>query len=95
MNTHDTVVIDGSLNMIIDGGKADFVVINTSAEFGTFTAVHDYEYPLYTGPFDVVPSADEQVLKTAKKTVTNDITISQIPYTEISNLSGGYTVSIG
>lgn len=87
MGSHNTVVIDGELSLFIEGG---------TPEFGMFTEVHDYVYPVYTGDTVVIPRAFEsQVLPTQNKTVTDDITVTEIPYTEVSNLAGGLTVSIG
>ena len=93
--THDTVVIDGLLDLTIDGGISELSIIDGTAEFGVFTAVHDYTYPIYTGAIIVTPHAYEQTLDTSEKTVMDDITVLEIPYTEVSNPSGGYTVSIG
>lgn len=58
--------------------------------------LHSAEYPTYTGVTLVTPLADtEQVLDTAQKLLLDDITVEKIPYTEVTNLSGGLTVSIG
>lgn len=93
---HETVVIDGSIELLLDGGNCDLSIISDSGEFGVFTALHDYEYPPYTGDTVVIPKADdEQVLPTLNKTVLSNITVLTIPYTETSNPFGGYTVSIG
>ena len=51
-------------------------------------------YPIYTGEIVVTPSASEQSLETAHKVLLDDVTVLQIPYTEVSNLSGGITVNI-
>ena len=48
----------------------------------------------YDGAYEVTPTASEQVIPTAHKTLANDVTINQIPYLAISNDSGGITVSI-
>lgn len=93
--THDTVVIDGLLDLTIDGGISELSIIDGTAEFGVFTAIYDYEYPIYTGTIIVTPHAYEQTLDTSEKTVMDDITVLEIPYTETSNPSGGYTVNIG
>ena len=50
----------------------------------------------YTGEYEAVPKIDEdQVLKTAKRYLSKDITVKAIPYAEVSNLFGGKTVTIG
>jgi hypothetical protein len=55
----------------------------------------DGTYPVYKGPYSVTPSPNEQVLSTAQKVLENDIKIKRIPYVEVSNNSGGTTVTIG
>ena len=52
-------------------------------------------YPVYTGETVVTPRAYEQVLDTEDTIVLEDITVLEIPYTEVSNIYGGTTVSIG
>lgn len=53
-------------------------------------------YPEYDGPTTVVSRiGEEQVLKTALRTVMQDIEIERIPVWEVSNPAGGVTVTIG
>lgn len=81
-----TVVIDGDLNLI----NAE------SAELGVFTLISGGKLPAYTGVTTVTPKAFEStVLETAGKSVYEDIEVLEIPYDEVGNASGGYTVSIG
>lgn len=50
----------------------------------------------YEGEYTVIPSTDSsQTLKTAQKFMSRDVTVQKIPYFEVSNNSGGMTVSIG
>lgn len=50
---------------------------------------------VYEGPYYVVPRAyDDIVLDTQDKLMTEDVTVSAVPYYETSNLSGGFTVYI-
>ena len=51
--------------------------------------------PPYEGEYNVTPSFETQTLPTAKKILDKDVTIEEIPYTEVSNNSGGITVTIG
>lgn len=52
--------------------------------------------PTYNGEHTVIPSAsDVQVLQTAQKVMNSNITIEKIPYNEVSNTTGGVTVTIG
>lgn len=82
----NVVVIDGELSLIIPD----------SGEFGIFTRIAEGALPAYTGETEVIPKAfEETTLETANKSVYQDIRVLEIPYTETSNLSGGYTVSIG
>lgn len=54
-------------------------------------STHDY----YRGIYVVTPRAYSQtVLETADKIMRDDVTVLEIPYYEVSNLSGGYTVNI-
>lgn len=48
----------------------------------------------YDGEYEAIPSPNEQVLKTAKRVMKNDVTITAIPYFDVSNNSGGSTVYI-
>lgn len=53
-------------------------------------------YPdLYDGPYDVIPSFAQQVLATASKTMAADVAVEPIPVSEVSNPSGGVTMTIG
>lgn len=50
----------------------------------------------YTGSYEVVPSAKEQILATAQKVLENNVTIKEIPYKEVTNVGNrGTTVIIG
>lgn len=52
------------------------------------------DVPLYEGVYDVTPTVSEQTLPTARKYLSEDVTIKEIPYFEVSNDSGGGTVYI-
>lgn len=49
----------------------------------------------YTGPYEVTPDVDGEILETGRKLMTRDVTINPIPYAEVSNNMGGKTVTIG
>ena len=50
----------------------------------------------YEGSYEVVPSAQKQVLETAQKVMRDDVIIKEIPYEETPNSGGrGTTVRIG
>lgn len=52
--------------------------------------------PTYTGEISVTPLAwQTQILETANKTLRDNITILEIPYSSVSNPQDGRTVYIG
>lgn len=63
--------------------------------FGEINSLYIGEYPLYNGPYRVVPKIGDQFLRTAQTALEDDITVYAIPYAEVSNLSGGMTATIG
>ena len=51
---------------------------------------------VYDGSYEVIPEAhNEQILSTAHKLLTADVSVKEIPYYETTNPGGGYTVIIG
>ena len=54
------------------------------------------DLPQYDGEYSVTPSAEGEItLETAQKLLDADIKVNKIPYSEVSNNSGGNTVFIG
>lgn len=53
------------------------------------------QFPLYSGQYAIVPSTNEQNLITKNKILTDDVTVNAIPYAEVTNNTGGMTVTIG
>lgn len=52
--------------------------------------------PIYDGTYTVTPKAyNAQILDTSGKLMENDVTVYKIPYNEVSNPTGGKTVTIG
>lgn len=51
-------------------------------------------FPSYEGEYTVSPSRQAKTLETANKVLSDDITISEISYSEVSNNSGGTTYYI-
>lgn len=50
----------------------------------------------YDGPYEVTPMANTaQILPTNNLAMSDDVTVNEIPYQEVSNLSGGLTATIG
>lgn len=58
-------------------------------------SAEDGRLPDYEGEYTIIPSVEEQTMQTKNKTMTNDVTIMAIPYAEVSNSTGGKTVTIG
>lgn len=55
-----------------------------------------YDPVPYTGEYEVVSKIDyDEALDTAKKYLSRNIIVKAIPYAEVSNESGGRTVTIG
>lgn len=50
--------------------------------------------PWYEGAYVVTPKVGEQTLETRNKSMRNDVTVEAIPYSEVSNPSGGLTANI-
>lgn len=67
-----------------------------SASTGTPIARDYSDVPIYDGEYVVIPMAyEEQTLQTRAKLLTQNVKVTEIPYYEVENLSGGYTVNIG
>lgn len=50
----------------------------------------------YTGSYSITPKANQsQTLDTKNKVLINNITVFEVPYFDVSNNSGGITVTIG
>jgi len=52
-------------------------------------------YPEYEGNYEIAPSSGTQVLATRNRILTEDIRVKEIAYQEVTNKSGGQTVTIG
>lgn len=60
----------------------------------TFQEVIDGEP--YEGEYIITPKPNEAtVLETANKRMTDNVTVLEIPYSEVDNLAGGQTITIG
>lgn len=65
-------------------------------DFGeVFRVVDPDSVPKYDGPYEITPSVNAKTIPTAQKLMKDDFTVEAIPYSEVSNLSNGYTVNIG
>ncbi len=73
----DTVVIGGELDLLIaQDGDCDLLIAQ-DGELGIITGISDR--PAYTGPTEVTPSLETQVLYTENKSVLSNITVNPIP----------------
>ena len=89
------------------GGEGGGTVISsdlpkvTNADNGKVLTVSNGKWaakdlPQYDGEYSVTPSAEGEItLETAQKLLDADIKVNKIPYSEVSNNSGGNTVFIG
>lgn len=50
---------------------------------------------IYNGPYSVTPAIIEQTLETARKMMTANMKVKEIPYAEVSNTANGITATIG
>ena len=51
-------------------------------------------FPVYEGTYNISPSRQTQILETANKVLSDNVTIAEIAYSEVSNNSGGTTYYI-
>lgn len=51
--------------------------------------------PFYEGPYTVEPRKVEQTLETQNKSMTQNVVVEEIFYSETSNVGGGLTCYIG
>ena len=52
------------------------------------------DLPSYEGEYVAIPTSSEQTFETANKKMDSDFTVTATPYSEVSNIYGGYTVTI-
>lgn len=56
-------------------------------EFDELQIVHT-DYDPYLGPYVVIPKRRDQILATKDKNMTDDVTVKEVPWTEVSNQHG-------
>lgn len=66
--------------------------ITVQVDAVTGTSANDV--PVYDGPYEAIPKVEAQTLPTAKKLMTDDVTVHGVPFYEVSNDQGGNTVYI-
>ena len=60
----------------------------------TVTRTASNDVPVYDGPYEAIPKVEAQTLPTAKKMMTDDVTVHGVPFYEVRNDQGGNTVYI-
>lgn len=94
MITVEPILLDVNLSVeeynveVDDGGIYD-------AELGSAIVINQIGGDPYEGPYTVTPKVTEQTLETLAHTMTDNVTVLEIPYIAVSNPSGGTTVTIG
>ena len=85
----------------LQNGRSFFTDLHTDSqkidtEFSEFQEISVIdEIETYDGPYVVTPAIDSQVLPTAQKRMTDNMTVKAIPYFQTSNPQMGETVYIG
>ena len=51
-------------------------------------------FPYYTGSYEITPKPIGQILPTENKSMSEDLVIKDIPYSVVTNPSGGETINI-
>ena len=62
---------------------------------GIFEIPKESDIPAYEGEYTVTPTQEAVTLNTKNLKMLDDVIVLKIPYYEVTNLSGGYTVYIG
>lgn len=58
-----------------------------TAQFDEYIVV-DHDYDPYRGDYTVIPKREDQTLATKGKNMEDDVTVTEVPYAEVSNESG-------
>ena len=61
-------------------------------QFQQVTTKPDVE--LYEGVYDITPKVEAQILPTANRFLSEDVTVKKIPFFNVGNSAGGSTVYI-
>ena len=60
-----------------------------------YLTIPSYYGERYYGTYEIIPTGGFQLLDTEEKYMEENVIVHPIPYVEVSNLSGGYTATIG
>lgn len=84
-----------SVSAAVSTGVAVTVALSSSVDVDIGVGTQTYRMPdPYTGSYEATPTAYEQALPTAGRSMVRNVTVHKVPYAETSNESGGFTVSI-
>lgn len=81
--------LEGSLSPI---GSFSASIATIGGVSGTVS--REINHDEYTGSYELIPRTYSQILNTADKIMRKNIDVNEIPYAEVSNPSGGTTVTI-
>lgn len=73
----------------------DFELGSPTLSFDLGTITGGRLLPDYTGEYRIIPKVTEQTLDTRDKSLRDDMVVSEIPLTKVSNPKGGKTAIIG
>jgi len=87
---------NSAISGIISESSSVSGIVSSSPSFSTkIGAGGSALLPPYKGAYIVIPGKNETSIPCENKRMTDNLTITAIPYAEVSNESGGITVSIG
>lgn len=76
--------------------KIHVAVVGTGNKLTGVIAQSGGSFPRYEGEYEVIPSLAEDIkLETAKKVMTDDVTVKKLPRYDVANEAGGTTVYLG
>ncbi len=76
--------------------KIHVAVVGTGNKLTGVIAQSGGSFPKYEGEYEVIPSLAEDIkLETAKKVMTDDVTVKKVPRYDVANEAGGTTIYIG
>lgn len=84
-------VLDSKFDAKLSGEDA----LSLGGAFSECVVVPAEVVPEYEGSYEVTPKVDAQILPTAEKKMTDNVTVKAIPYFDVSNPAGGKTIFIG
>lgn len=81
--------------MIEDVKNLTFIIDEPEPLFFVMDPFAQVTPEVYEGPYIVNPKFEEQKLETKNRLLQDDVTVLKIEVEKVTNLGGGYTVTIG